>query len=128
VTQANSSAAGRPIAFYDVNANYARDCTSQSLVNCKGSPNEPYQFADNSIPRVTSEIRTPPYFNNDMSIIKRMTLREGYVLSLKGEFLNTFNQHTWSIPDTNPYDGNFGIPGGTVNGPRNVQVTARFTF
>jgi len=128
VTQANSSAAGRPVAFYDVNANYARDCTTASLVNCKGSPNQPYQFADNSIPRVTSEVRTPPYFNNDMSIIKRVTLREGYVLSLKGEFLNTFNEHTWTIPDTNPYDAGFGIPGGTVNGPRNVQVTARFTF
>ncbi|HWT65725.1 MAG TPA: hypothetical protein VN151_06390, partial [Terracidiphilus sp.] len=73
--------------------------------------------------------RTPPYFNNDLSVIKKIPVFENYTLSLKAEFLNAFNQHTFSIPDLQPYDyGSFGLPGGTVNGPRNIQLTARFTF
>lgn len=124
-----SPVAGAPVAFYDNNNNYARDCTTATQSNCKSAGlNQPYSFGT-GLPRTTSEVRTPPYFNNDMSILKKINLREGYVLSLKGEFLNTFNQHTFSIPDLQPYNaGSFGMPTGTVNGPRNVQLTARFTF
>jgi hypothetical protein len=124
-----SPVAGDPVAFYDQNNNYARDCTVSSQSNCKSAGfNQPYSFGE-GIPRTTSEVRTPAYFNNDMSIIKKFTVEEKYTVSVKGEFLNTFNQHTFSIPDLQPYDaGSFGLPGGTVNGPRNVQLTARFTF
>jgi len=124
-----SPVAGDPVAFFDTNNNYARDCTTATQSNCKSAGlNQPYSFGT-GIPRTTSEVRTPPYFNNDMSVIRKISLREGYDLSLKAEFLNTFNQHTWSIPDLQPYDtGSFGMPTGTVNGPRNVQLTARFTF
>jgi len=129
VTHPGSPVAGSPVAFFDPNANYARDCTTASIPNC-ASPglNQPYAFANGSIPRVQSAVRTPPYFNNDLSIIKRFKLHEGLNLSIKAELLNAFNEHTFSIPDTQPYDGTFGEPGGTVNGARNTQLTARFTF
>jgi hypothetical protein len=128
-TKPGSPVAGAPVAFFDPNANYARDCTTATQANC-ASPglDQPYAFANGSIQRVQSEVRTPPYFNNDLSIIKRFNLGESYSLSIKAEFLNSFNQHTFSIPDTQPYDGTFGEPGGTVNGARNTQLTARFTF
>ena len=89
--------------------------------------NQPYQLPTN-LPRTTDEIRLPPYFNNDMSIIKKIPFYENYTLSLKAEFLNTFNQHTWGLPDLQPYDLGFGVPTYTINGPRNMQLTARFTF
>jgi len=128
VTRGDSPVAGDPIAFYDQNDNYARDCTAATQPNCNGGPNRPYAFGV-GIPRTTSVVRTPPYFNNDLSVIKKIILREGYVFSFKAEFLNTFNQHTFSIPDLQPYDyGTFGLPTGTVNTARNVQMTARFTF
>jgi hypothetical protein len=128
VTRSGSPVAGDPIGFYDRNDNYNRDCTPATQSNCNGALNQPYQFGV-GIPRTTSEVRTPPYFNNDLSVIKKITLREGYVFSFKGEFLNSFNQHTFSIPDLQPYDyGTFGLPGGTINTARNVQLTARFTF
>ncbi len=126
----NSGAAGfdAPIAFYDQNANYARDCTSATLSDCNGSLDQPYAFGV-GIPRTTSAIRTPPYFNNDMSIIKRFPLWEQYTLSFKAELLNAFNEHTFTIPDLGPYDSNsFGVPNGTVNTARNIQLTARITF
>jgi hypothetical protein len=128
VTRADSPVSNAPIAFYDVNNNYNRDCTSATLSNCNGGPDRSYSFPT-GLPRTTSEVRTPPYFNNDLSIIKKFPLWETYTLSIKAEFLNSFNQHTFNIPDLQPYDyGNFGLPNGTVNTPRNVQLTARFTF
>ncbi|HEY2469016.1 MAG TPA: TonB-dependent receptor [Terracidiphilus sp.] len=128
VTSSGSTVAGQPIVFYDVNNNYNRDCTSATLSNCNGSPNQPYSFPT-GLPRTTSEIRLPPYFNNDMSLLKKFQFYENYTLSLKAEFLNAFNQHTFGQPDLQPYDsGSFGLPTYTVNGPRNIQLTARFTF
>jgi hypothetical protein len=129
VVDGNTNVAGDPIGFYDRNNNYARDCTTATQANCNSAGlNQPYQFGV-GIPRTTSEVRTPPYINNDMSIIKKIILHEGYVFSIKGELLNAFNQHTFSIPDLQPYDyQTFGLPGGTVNTARNVQLTARFSF
>ena len=129
VTRSDSPVPDAAIAFYNTNHNYARDCTSATLSNCN-SPglNQPYSFGT-GIPRTTSEVRTPPYFNNDLSIIKRFPIYERYTLSVKAEFLNSFNQHTFNIPDLQPNDyGSFGLPTGTVNTPRNVQLTARFVF
>lgn len=127
----NPGAAGyqAPYFFVDTNNNYSRDCTGASQSNCLSAGfNQPYTFGS-GIPRTTSEVRTPQYFNNDLSIIRKFNLREGYNLSIKGELLNTFNEHTFSIPDLQPYDNNsFGVPNGTVNAARNVQLTARFTF
>lgn len=128
VTRAGSPVSGAPIGFYDRNDNYNRDCTVATQSNCNGSLNQPYQFGV-GIPRTTSAVRTPPYVNNDLSIIKKFPLYEKYTLSIKAELLNSFNEHTFSIPDLQPYDyGTFGLPGGTVNTPRNVQLTARFQF
>lgn len=128
VTSPGSTVAGAPIVFYDVNNNYNRDCTSATLANCNGSPDQPYSFPT-GLPRTTDEIRLPPYFNNDLSLLKKFQFYENYTLSLKAEFLNAFNQHTFGQPDLQPYDiGSFGLPTYTVNGPRNIQLTARFTF
>jgi hypothetical protein len=128
VTQAGSPVAGDPIAFYDVNNNYNRDCTPATLSNCNGGPDRPYSFPT-GLPRTTSVVRTPAYFNNDLSIIKKFPVWESFAFSIKAELLNAFNQHTFSIPDLQPYNyGTFGLPTGTVNTPRNIQLTARVTF
>ncbi len=123
---------GKPYAFIDSNNNYSRDCTTATISYCRSAGlDQPYTFGV-GIPRTTGEVRTPAYFNNDLSIIKRFPVYERYTLSLKAEFLNAFNQHTFGIPyggGLNPYDNNaFGVPSSTVNGPRNMQLTARFSF
>jgi hypothetical protein len=88
----------------------------------------PYSFPT-GLPRTTSEIRLPPYFNDDISVIKKFPFYENYALTIKAEFLNAFNQHVLGQPDLQPYDdGTFGLPTYTVNGPRNIQLTARFVF
>ncbi len=86
----------------------------------------PYSFGN--IPRVTGEVRTQLYFNEDFSLLKNVQIKEGVTFTLKGEFLNAFNRHQFALPDVNPGDGNFGIPTSTLNTPRNLQVTGRISF
>ncbi|MGI8772688.1 MAG: carboxypeptidase regulatory-like domain-containing protein [Acidobacteriaceae bacterium] len=82
-----------------------------------------------NIPRVTGEVRTQPYFNEDISVLKSTPIKEGVDFVLKGEFLNAFNRHQFAIPgDLNPADGNFGVPTASVATARNLQITARITF
>jgi len=44
------------------------------------------------------------------------------------ELLNAFNRHVFSTPNLNPYDNFFGVPTSTIDIPRNIQLTARFSF
>jgi hypothetical protein len=85
-------------------------------------------FSLGNMPRVTGEVRTPKYSNEDFSILKNTTIHENIVFQLKFELLNAFNRHTFSIPDTAPNDNLFGVPNGTLTNPRNVQITGRINF
>ncbi|HEX3435598.1 MAG TPA: carboxypeptidase regulatory-like domain-containing protein [Pseudacidobacterium sp.] len=87
-----------------------------------------------NIPRVTGEVRTPAYYNEDFSILKNTPIHESVVFQLKFELLNAFNRHTFAIPYTpgqpyvSPTDTLFGVPNSTVTNPRNVQITGRINF
>ena len=102
-----------PAAFIDPNSTSVRGAGAYSFGN---------------IPRVTGEVRTQPYFNEDFSLLKNVQIREGVTFTLKGEFLNAFNRHQFALPDLNPTDGTFGVPTSTLNSPRNLQVTGRISF
>ena len=80
------------------------------------------------MPRITGEVRSQKYFNEDFSIIKRLSLTESYSLTLKADLVNAFNRHVFSRPDTGPADGTFGAVFGTVDGSRKVQFALRFQF
>jgi len=100
-------------AFIDPNA--------QGLVAARG-----YAFGD--LPRIIGSVRSQPYFNEDFSIIKRTALSESHSLILKAEFVNAFNRHVFTRPDTGLSDGTFGTSFGTVNSPRTIQFTLRYQF
>jgi hypothetical protein len=85
-------------------------------------------FALGNMSRVTGEVRTPAYYNEDFSILKNTPIHENIVFQLKFEFLNAFNRHTFNIPDVAPNDNLFGVPNGTLTNPRNIQVTGRINF
>lgn len=85
-------------------------------------------FSLGDMPRVTGEVRTPAYYNEDISILKNTPIHENIVFQLKFELLNAFNRHTFSIPDSGPNDNLFGVPGGTLQLPRNIQITGRINF
>ncbi|MFZ0663006.1 MAG: TonB-dependent receptor [Acidobacteriaceae bacterium] len=80
-----------------------------------------------NVPRVTG-IRMPAWMDEDFSLIKDTPISENLVFELKFEFLNAFNRHMFASPDTNPGDFTFGVPTGTANQPRVMQVTGRINF
>ncbi len=116
--QLNPFVAGRnsyfnPAAFIDPNSTPVRG-------------NGPWSFGN--IPRVTGEVRTQRFNNEDIIIWKTTPLKENLAFVFKAELLNVFNRHQFALPDNNPADGAFGIPTSTVSPPRNIQFTARIEF
>lgn len=84
-------------------------------------------FMLGNTPRVTN-IRMPPWFNEDFSVLKDTPIHENLGLEMKFEFLNAFNRHLFGSPDTNPNDYTFGIPTYQANLPRQIQVTGMLRF
>jgi len=85
-------------------------------------------FSLGNMPRITSEVRSQKYFNEDFSIIKRLSLTERQSIVLKAELVNAFNRHVFSRPDANPADNTFGAVFGTVDSSRKVQFNLRYQF
>jgi hypothetical protein len=100
-------------AFFDPNAS--------DLVAKRG-------FVFGNMPRITGEVRSQKYFNEDFSIIKRLSLTESHSLVLKADLVNAFNRHVFGRPDAGPKDGTFGAVFGTVDGSRKVQFALRYQF
>jgi hypothetical protein len=100
-------------AFFDPNA--------ANLVAQRG-----YVFGN--MPRITGEVRSQMYINEDFSIIKRLRFAESHSLTLKADLVNAFNRHVFSRPDAGPADGTFGAVFGTVDGSRKVQFALRYQF
>ncbi len=89
-----------------------------------------YVFGD--LPTAVSWWRSPGYMNEDFSIIKRTSIREGQNILFKADIPNAFNRHTFGGIDGWPGDQYFGVPGGSghsvINGPRQIQLMLRYEF
>ena len=113
-------------AIYDQNNTNNRSTRAVRTGDCAACDNGNFEFGN--IPRVTAELRNYKYLNEDFSFLKKTPVGERTTLILKVELLNAFNRHVFSNPDTQPYDYTFGVPTGTINGPRQMQLTARLQF
>jgi len=85
-------------------------------------------YAFGNFPRITGEVRSQRYVNEDFSIIKRVSFAESQSLTLKADLVNAFNRHVFSRPDTGPGDSTLGAVFGTVDGSRKVQFALRYQF
>jgi len=86
-------------------------------------------FVLGSSPTYFGNARSPRYFNEDFSLIKRTTLFESLNVELRGEMFNAFNRHVFNRPITNnPFDPNFGVVNSTLNSPRIVQFTFKLNY
>ena len=85
-----------------------------------------------NLPTVVGWWRSPAYKNEDFSIIKRTTIREGKVIMFKLDIPNAFNRHVFGAIDGYMGDSFFGVPGGSghgvINAPRTLQATLRYEF
>jgi hypothetical protein len=80
------------------------------------------------MPRITADVRSQAYFNEDFSLIKRTSISESHMLILKVELPNAFNRHTFSRPDTGITDSTFGVSFGSINPQRTLQLSLRYEF
>jgi hypothetical protein len=79
-------------------------------------------------PRITGAIRTPPYYEEDFSLMKTFPIAESMNFELKFDFLNALNRHSFGTPDTNPNDFLFGVPTYSQEAPRAIQAQGKFVF
>ena len=114
-----------------VNCTALIDPSAVSLANGGG-------FVYGNLPTTFGNWRSPGYMNEDFSIIKRTTIREGQVVLFKLDIPNAFNRHVFGngggAPQTwNPTFGApgftfYGAPNGGVNAARQIQLTLRYEF
>jgi len=91
----------------------------------------PAPYAIGTAPRVLSSVRTPNFYNADLSLLKEVSMnkfREGMHLEFRAEFFNAFNIVQFCGPDTGLQDGSFGIVSCQHNAPREVQLAMKFYF
>ncbi len=94
--------------------------------NANRRPTDPYRLGN--FPRTNSDARTWGYRNEDFSIIRNFTVREPVTIQFKAELLNAFNRHIFSVGDQGVTSPNFGLVGGTIDTPRNIQFLLRVNF
>ncbi|HKQ76366.1 MAG TPA: carboxypeptidase-like regulatory domain-containing protein [Blastocatellia bacterium] len=89
----------------------------------------------NSIPRRLGtapprlpNVRGPAVFSEDFGLQKKFAFSEDKSFELRADYFNAFNRSGRGNPVTEITDPLFGRIVGSRFGPRNIQVSARFTF
>lgn len=75
-----------------------------------------------------NEFNGPMFFDQDISIIKGIQIREALKLELRGDAFEVWNHPTFSVGNQNINSSTFGQVGGTSNSARSLQVGARLVF
>ena len=90
---------------------------------------DPYTLGN--APRTVGSVRSPFFFNTNLSILKEFGLsasHEQMKLELRLEAQNAFNHPVFGTPDTIVGDPNFGVISYTSVGPRQCQLALKFMF
>jgi len=73
--------------------------------------------------------RGPGFFSTDMSIGKRFNITESNYVDFRMELFNAFNNVSWAPPGANVSSpATFGVVGGQVQSPRNIQFGLKYFF
>lgn len=100
---------------------------------------DPARFFGNAAPTY-NDLRTLPFYNEDLSILKKTRLTETSYVELRAEFFNLFNRGRFGVQSVNLNDinvantanplGNFGVAarGFNLEQPRRIQLGARIVF
>ena len=76
----------------------------------------------------TNDLRAPGIHKWDLTLQKSVIVREKINFKIQGEFYNAFNRTHLGTPNTTATSTSFGRITGTFLGPREVQLSGRFTF
>jgi len=77
---------------------------------------------------ILPNIRGPHLTYEDLAIEKTFPFGEARSFQIRGTFLNPFNRHGRGNPVTDISNPFFGQITGQGTGPRNIELSARFTF
>jgi dTDP-4-dehydrorhamnose 3,5-epimerase-like enzyme len=80
------------------------------------------------MPRNSADIRSFPFYDEDLSLAKTFAITERVHAEFRGEFFDAFNRHVFNKPDSGVQDTSFGQVSTTLLGPRNGQFVLRLTF
>ncbi|MBA3975416.1 MAG: hypothetical protein C0504_14520 [Candidatus Solibacter sp.] len=73
--------------------------------------------------------RGPGFFNLDFSIGKKFNVTERQYLDFRAEFFNALNTVSWAPPGASvAAPANFGVIGGQVQNPRQIQFGLKYYF
>ena len=91
---------------------------------------QPANFTFGNASRYLADINNPYNWNLDAMLEKNQHIGERYILTFRGEAFNALNNVIFSGPTTSVSSATFGKIASLsqTNTPRNVQVSARFTF
>lgn len=71
----------------------------------------------------------PGFFNLDFSIGKKFNLTERHYVDFRAEFFNALNHVSWAPPGANlAAPASFGVIGGQVQNPRQIQFGLKYYF
>lgn len=102
------------------------NCSAFADPNPNPGVNVPYVFGN--MPRNSADIRSFPFYDEDIGIAKTFTITERVKAEFRGELFNAFNRHVFNKPDSGVQDTNFGQVSSTLLGPRNGQFVLRISF
>ena len=131
--------AGNSGCTEDPNTGLFSSNSNNNYFNCAAfmDPNAPglvatrgYTFGN--LPTVDGSIRSPNYYSEDFSILKRTVIHESNSLIFKVDIPNAFNRHIFAGLDGNPTSSTFGVAGGSGRNSnsfrRAIQLTLRYQF
>jgi len=78
-----------------------------------------------------NEMRTPPVYQENVSLVKRIAVRTGdqpFDIELRSEASNLFNRTLFGGINVNLTDPNFGRPTAVQIGPRFIQMSIKINF
>ncbi len=78
--------------------------------------------------RSHTDLRAPNVYNENFGLLKRITIRERFVVQFRGELFNAFNRTVFGAPQSNVSNALFGRITAQANQPRQGQLALRFEF
>jgi hypothetical protein len=76
----------------------------------------------------TTDLRAPGINKWDLTVQKTIPIREGISFKIQAEFYNAFNKTHFGTPNTTVTSASFARITGTFLGPREIQLSGRFSF
>lgn len=89
---------------------------------------QPAPFTYGDSPRMLSNLRSPRAFSMDMSLIKKIPIRERLTGEFRVEAFNIFNHPVFGPPGTTLGTESFGVISSQVNLPRQIQLALKLLW